>query len=296
MFHMLKLVVDQIIARVGEGEKHSNPSIPGGKVIEEEFLLCKNNVCVHVQPSKEYFREEEHIPGYFSLKYLHRGHDHPDLILCWVPNSLLTVSLTDEESSKSLDSSTSSVKEADEQDSSELLQNEKQNGEISHESNSVVTLNTSLRSDRSLSSPSSPRHNPLNKFDTPFGGIFAVNLTDMKTLKLFYSNDKFTSGQLVLGNYESQYKVFHFHHGGMDKLTEVFDKWKGCVVESDGDPLETKQKIYFIARLRVTKVNGENGKELHPEEGYHQPMNLVMWRSFLNPMGQIEDVNNFRKV
>ncbi|KAK2112247.1 hypothetical protein P7K49_011994 [Saguinus oedipus] len=37
-----------------------------------------------------------------------------------------------------------------------------------------------------------------------------------------------TSGQLVVASRESQYKVFHFHHGGLDKLSDVFQQWKYC--------------------------------------------------------------------
>lgn len=42
------------------------------------------------------------------------------------------------------------------------------------------------------------------------------------------SDEACTSGQLVVASRESQYKVFHFHHGGLDKLSDVFQRWKYC--------------------------------------------------------------------
>lgn len=32
----------------------------------------------------------------------------------------------------------------------------------------------------------------------------------------------------MVASRESQYKVFHFHHGGLDKLSDVFQRWKYC--------------------------------------------------------------------
>lgn len=43
-----------------------------------------------------------------------------------------------------------------------------------------------------------------------------------------FSDEACTSGQLVVASRESQYKIFHFHHGGLDKLSEVFQQWKFC--------------------------------------------------------------------
>lgn len=42
------------------------------------------------------------------------------------------------------------------------------------------------------------------------------------------SDEACTCGQLVVASRESQYKIFHFHHGGLDKLSEVFQQWKYC--------------------------------------------------------------------
>lgn len=47
-------------------------------------------------------------------------------------------------------------------------------------------------------------------------------------LQSWPSDEACTSGQLVVASRESQYKVFHFHHGGLDKLADVFQQWKYC--------------------------------------------------------------------
>jgi len=48
----------------------------------------------------------------------------------------------------------------------------------------------------------------------------------MRSLRVFYSDDACTNGQLVIASRESQYKILHFHHGGLDRLAETFADWK----------------------------------------------------------------------
>ena len=48
----------------------------------------------------------------------------------------------------------------------------------------------------------------------------------MRSLRIFYSNDSCTSGQLVIASRESQYKILHFHHEGLDRLSDTLDDWK----------------------------------------------------------------------
>ena len=47
----------------------------------------------------------------------------------------------------------------------------------------------------------------------------------MRSLRVFYSNTENTQGQIVIASRESQYKILHFHHGGLDKLAEIFQDW-----------------------------------------------------------------------
>ena len=48
----------------------------------------------------------------------------------------------------------------------------------------------------------------------------------MRSLRIFYSDDECTSGQLVIASRESQYKILHFHQHGLDRLAEIFADWK----------------------------------------------------------------------
>ena len=48
----------------------------------------------------------------------------------------------------------------------------------------------------------------------------------MRSLRIFYSDDKCSSGQLVIASRESQYKILHFHHGGLGHLADTFADWK----------------------------------------------------------------------
>ena len=47
----------------------------------------------------------------------------------------------------------------------------------------------------------------------------------MRSLRVFYSNTENTQGQIVIASRESQYKILHFHYGGLDKLAEIFQDW-----------------------------------------------------------------------
>lgn len=54
---------------------------------------------------------------------------------------------------------------------------------------------------------------------------FSVDLGNMRSLRLFFSDPECTSGQLVVASRESQYKILHFHHGGLDRLAATLHQW-----------------------------------------------------------------------
>lgn len=59
---------------------------------------------------------------------------------------------------------------------------------------------------------------------------FSVDLSQMRSLRLFFADTdgtsgESTSGQLVVASRESQYKILHFHHGGLDKLASTLHQW-----------------------------------------------------------------------
>lgn len=61
-----------------------------------------------------------------------------------------------------------------------------------------------------------------------FSSLFNLkcfSLGQMRSLRLFYSNKECTCGQLVIASRESQYKILHFHYGGLDKLAKIFEEY-----------------------------------------------------------------------
>lgn len=54
---------------------------------------------------------------------------------------------------------------------------------------------------------------------------FSVDLSEMRSLRLFFADLACTCGQLVVASRESQYKILHFHHGGLDRLAATLHQW-----------------------------------------------------------------------
>lgn len=54
---------------------------------------------------------------------------------------------------------------------------------------------------------------------------FSVDLGEMRSLRLFFADPACTCGQLVVASRESQYKILHFHHGGLDRLATTLHQW-----------------------------------------------------------------------
>lgn len=54
---------------------------------------------------------------------------------------------------------------------------------------------------------------------------FSVDLSEMRSLRLFFADPACTCGQLVVASRESQYKILHFHHGGLDRLATTLHQW-----------------------------------------------------------------------
>ena len=52
-----------------------------------------------------------------------------------------------------------------------------------------------------------------------------MRVGQMRSLRMFYCEEDHTSGQLVIASRESQYKILHFHYGGLDRLASVFEDW-----------------------------------------------------------------------
>lgn len=142
-------------------------------------------------------------------------------------------------------------------------------------------------------------------------GVFRVDLGHMRSLRLFFSDEACTSGQLVIASRESQYKILHFHHAGLDKLAEIFQQWKCCRETQPKDQVGLPSKIQFGICLKTGKgcVSDEKScmqfsiqrptlpsAETHPEEKLYRRLDVTTWLRHLNHNGQVEEEYKLRKA
>uniref|UniRef100_A0A8C5DYI0 Rab-GAP TBC domain-containing protein n=1 Tax=Gouania willdenowi TaxID=441366 RepID=A0A8C5DYI0_GOUWI len=123
-------------------------------------------------------------------------------------------------------------------------------------------------------------------------GVFRVDLGHMRSLRLFFSDEACTSGQLVIASRESQYKILHFHHAGLDKLAEVFQQWKGCRETQPKDQMSNEKSCMQFSIQRPTLPSTET----HPEERLHRRLDVAIWLRHLNQNGQVEEEYKLRKA
>ncbi|XP_068769755.1 TBC1 domain family member 16 isoform X1 [Struthio camelus] len=124
-------------------------------------------------------------------------------------------------------------------------------------------------------------------------GVFRVDLGQMRSLRLFFSDEACTCGQLVIASRESQYKIFHFHHGGLDKLSEVFQQWKYCTETHLKDQQLTDEKTCMQFSIRRPKLPSS---ETHPEENTYKRLDVSAWLNHLNESGQVEEEYKLQKA
>ncbi|CAL8282572.1 unnamed protein product [Boreogadus saida] len=123
-------------------------------------------------------------------------------------------------------------------------------------------------------------------------GVFRVDLGHMRSLRLFFSDEACTSGQLVIASRESQYKILHFHHAGLDKLAEVFHQWKCCrETQLKDQVVEEKSCMQFSIRRPALPSS-----ESHPEERLYRRLEVNTWLRHFNRSGQVEEEYKLRKA
>ncbi|KAJ9577600.1 hypothetical protein L9F63_005787, partial [Diploptera punctata] len=121
---------------------------------------------------------------------------------------------------------------------------------------------------------------------------FSVDLISMRSLRLFFNDSACTCGQLVVASRESQYKILHFHHGGLDRLASVLQEWNFLLHSPQPtatDQIQLPYRHFMVCRPEVSQ------EELHPEEGLVPPVDQEAWLSLLNEDGQLEDDLTLRK-
>ncbi|OBS83369.1 hypothetical protein A6R68_22650 [Neotoma lepida] len=132
-------------------------------------------------------------------------------------------------------------------------------------------------------------------------GVFRVDLEIKTCVNSFippptpwsFSDEACTSGQLVVASRESQYKIFHFHHGGLDKLSEVFQRWKFCTETHLRDQQVTDERTCMQFSIRRPKLPSS---ETHPEESLYRRLDVSAWLNHLNDLGQVEEEYKLRQA
>lgn len=121
---------------------------------------------------------------------------------------------------------------------------------------------------------------------------FSVDLSQMRSLRLFFSDNTCTCGQLVVASRESQYKILHFHYGGLDHLAQVLHQWHSLLHSikiAKGNDDNLPYRHFMVCRPEVSDL------ELHPEEGQVPKLTEEVFRSLFNSLGQLEDDLTLRK-
>ncbi|CAG11434.1 unnamed protein product, partial [Tetraodon nigroviridis] len=123
-------------------------------------------------------------------------------------------------------------------------------------------------------------------------GVFRVDLGHMRSLRLFFSDDAGTSGQLVIASRESQYKILHFHHAGLDKLVDVFQQWRCCRETQPKDQVSAEKSCMQFSIQRPSLPSAD----AHPEEKLYRRLDVSVWLRHLNQSGRVEEEYKLRKA
>ncbi|XP_063534129.1 TBC1 domain family member 16 [Cydia strobilella] len=123
---------------------------------------------------------------------------------------------------------------------------------------------------------------------------FSVDLSQMRSLRLFFNDENCTCGQLVVASRESQYKILHFHHGGLDHLAQVLHRWHSLLHNIRRAPGSEEPNLpyrhFMVCRPEVQK------SEQHPEEGKIPKITPeIFYGKVMNGKGLIEDDLFLRK-
>lgn len=124
----------------------------------------------------------------------------------------------------------------------------------------------------------------------------------------------------MIASRESQYKILHFHHAGLDKLAEVFQQWKCCRETQLKDQVRSQSRNWFLPSLVIFYFIFEYSlfspqatvekscmqfsiqrptlasAETHPEEKLYRRLDVSTWLRHLNQNGQVEEEYKLRKV
>lgn len=291
---------------------------------EGEIIFSKNNICVHSS-------DGHHVPGYFTIR-VHKflpfsedgdPHEESTLILHWVPNNFI------HKHPKSLSPESSPTKSHVQA----IRRSVTENCEIplSYRSSSSVpahvvpdqdedemaeqleSLKLSVACESSPGCESNGTCSQAVAVESP--QLFSVDLRQMKSLRLFFttsdslvagkSAESNSTGQLVIAGRDGQFKVFHFHFGGLDKLVSVLEEWQFL---RKREKLRLKRQIsaetpalptppHQIRQFSVWRPPTLRQDECHIEEGIYSELDEETFRRrIMKPNGQIEQEFILRRI
>ncbi|KAG9473614.1 hypothetical protein GDO78_004096 [Eleutherodactylus coqui] len=290
-------------------------------ILDGEIIFSKNNVCVH--PPELLHNVASHHPGYLCV-YMEKDESlGTTLILAWVPNS--RIQRQDEEALRYITPESSPVRKTrkrnrhianstsstfhkssvftkenpgDTQSPSKVTERNTVDGtaegpadvvDQGEDERSLDISSDEVSKDSTLDSDSDALSSPFCM--SPICEALEENNSSV-FLENELSDEACTSGQLVIASRESQYKVFHFHHGGLGKLSEVFQQWKYCREAQLKEKVTEEKTCLHFSIQRPSVISSES----HPEEGIYQRLNVTRWLQHLNEAGQVEEEYKLRKA
>uniref|UniRef100_A0A8C1YCR0 TBC1 domain family, member 16 n=1 Tax=Cyprinus carpio TaxID=7962 RepID=A0A8C1YCR0_CYPCA len=272
-------------------------------VLDGEIIFSKNNVCVH--PAEPLPGLPEHHPGYLCVHLEKDEALGSTLILTWVPNS--RIQRQDEEALRYITPESSPVhrnprrrahrshsrpspapEEEEDEEGPEPASQNQQLLEEGDEGSCELSADEVSR-DSTLGSDS-------DTFSSPFCLSPVSEALGESSSSIFLDNESSdeacTCGQLVIASRESQYKILHFHHAGLDKLAEVFQQWKCCRETQLKDQVSDEKSCMQFSIRRPTLPSAET----HPEERLYRRLDVSSWLRHLNNSGQVLEEYKLRKA
>ena len=120
-------------------------------------------------------------------------------------------------------------------------------------------------------------------------GVMSADLNQMRSIRMFFSDERETSGQLVIASCESQYKIFHFHNGGLDRLSSILKSYQNCSEKS-----QYREDTGLCFEFSVSSLTLPYS-DCHKEEGKYAKLTREMWLQYISENGVIENDKELRK-
>ena len=117
-------------------------------------------------------------------------------------------------------------------------------------------------------------------------GPFALDLSLMQSIRIYFANESHTNGQLFVTSPETQCKILHFHNGGLNSVVDILKKWS---------PTSSASKRTKIDHLSIIYPN-LSPDQLHPEEGLYRKLTVETWSLLVDEFGRIQNEANIQKA